>query len=149
MENVEVLTHALVKWDGKAMTATHVSPCLDVSMEDVLTLHWVVLATTLHYGLEDFVTSLCVRMAASMDTALLLVYANATLDGLVLTALIVFLSRAAVPLEASAKTHPIQPLKNHMLAIAEVITQDHCVISQNARQLVSVDKDNAPLHIPT
>jgi len=118
-------------------------------MENAIMLHWIALVTTLHYGLEDFVTSLCVLMAVQMDTALLLVYASVILDGLVLTAQTVFLSRVAVLLEDIAKTLTILLIKNHMLASAYLITLDHYVINPSASHLVSVDMENVSLLIPT
>jgi len=118
-------------------------------MENAIMLHWIALVTTLHYGQEDFVTSLCVLMAVPMDTALLLVYASVILDGLVLTAQTVFLSRVAVPLEDIVKTLTTPLIRNHMLASAYQITLDHYVINPSASHLVSVDMENVSLHIPT
>lgn len=118
-------------------------------MENAIMLHWIALVTTLHCGQEDFVTSLCVLMAVPMDTALLLVYASVILDGLVLTAQTVFLSRVAVPLEDIVKTRTTPLIRNHMLASAYLITLDHYVINPSASHLVSVDMENVSLHIPT
>jgi len=137
MANVELLTHALVTLDGREMTATLASPCLDVSMENVLMLHWAALAIMQLNGLEDFVIFPCVLLAAQMDTALLLVYANVTQDGLVIIALIVCHSRDAAQLEAFVMTQLFQVTnQNHILANAAQIILGHCVINQTANLVV-------------
>jgi len=80
MESVEDLTPVHVMLDGKAMTATHASPCLAVCMEVAMVLHWLAHASIPLNGQEDFVIHLFVR-AAPMVIALLLACANATLAG--------------------------------------------------------------------
>lgn len=147
MANAELQTHALVMLDGKEMTATLASPCLDVSMENVLMLHWAALATIQQNGLEDFVIFPCVLLAVQMDIALLLVYANVTQDGLVIIALIVCHSRDAAQLEAFAMTQLFQVTnQNHILANAVQIILGHCVINQSANQAALLDMENVSLH---